>query len=116
MTAENASAVCAYQRLLKEARSLHEKTIDSVLRQIWQFERFGNEMDFQAVKEDDIARFKASFTKGGADVDKGALSASMIIYCLGDLNAFFAWLSNHQGYRSIDRGFQTLESIHQSPF
>lgn len=103
VTAENAQVIYNYQSQLKEARGLHEKTIDAALRHIRQFERHVGEIDFRKVTKDLIAGFKTLRSKGVADGEPTALSASTIVHSFGDLKAFFSWLSNQHGYRSIER-------------
>lgn len=77
------------------------RRVDAALRHIWQLNRHLEGVDFRKVTRQSIADFKGILIEGSAELNGGALSPSTIVHILGNLTAFFEWLSRQQGYRSI---------------
>ncbi|MBD8689364.1 MULTISPECIES: tyrosine-type recombinase/integrase [unclassified Rhizobium] len=100
----NASIVYLYQGELRHGKGFHPKTVNDILRHIWQFEEHTGSVDFRAVTLRMIEEFKEELIGPVDKIGKEGLSASTIVHTFGNLKAFFSWLSNQEGYRrSITR-------------
>ncbi|MBU2329489.1 MAG: site-specific integrase [Alphaproteobacteria bacterium] len=95
----NASIVYLYQGELKHGKTYHPKTIDGILRHIWQFERRTGSVDFRSVTRKMIEEFKDELISKSEKSGREGLSASTIVHTFGDLKAFFMWLSTQDGYK-----------------
>lgn len=95
----NAAIVYLYQGELKHGKGFHPKTIDGILRHIWQFEEHTGSVDFRQVTRRMIEEFKDELIGRAGKDGKQGLSASTIVHTFGSLKAFFSWLSNQDGYR-----------------
>lgn len=95
----NASIVYLYQGELKHGKGYHPKTVDGILRHIWQFERRTSSVDFRLVTRKMIEDFKDELIGRAEKSGREGLSASTIVHTFGDLKAFFAWLSTQDGYK-----------------
>ena len=95
----NASIVYLYQGELRHGKGFHPKTIDDILRHIWQFEEHLGSVDFRSVTLRMIEEFKDKLISRASKSGKEGLSASTIVHTFGNLKAFFSWLSNQEGYR-----------------
>lgn len=101
MTNENTFAIYDYQIHLRQARGLHDKTIDAALRHIRRFEQLTGELDFRQISPSAIVSYKEALQR--EKDDNQSLSASTIVHSLGDLKSFFGWLMRQPGYRSMSR-------------
>lgn len=99
LNARNATALYHYQGELKHGRGFHPKTVDDILRHIWQFERRIGSIDFRSVTRKMIEDFKDELISRADKSGKEGLSASTIVHTFGNLKAFFTWLSTQDGYR-----------------
>ncbi|CAD7046871.1 site-specific integrase [Pseudorhizobium halotolerans] len=99
VTKTNASIVYLYQGELRHGKGFHPKTIDDILRHIWQFEEHTGSVDFRSVTLRMIEEFKDKLISRAGETGKEGLSASTIVHTFGNLKAFFSWLSNQEGYR-----------------
>lgn len=100
----NASIIYLYQGELRHGKGFHPKTVNDILRHIWQFEEHTGSVDFRAVTLRMIEEFKEELIGPVDKIGKEGLSASTIVHTFGNLKAFFSWLSNQEGYRrSITR-------------
>lgn len=95
----NASVVYLYQGELRHGKGFNPKTINDILRHIWQFEEHTGSVDFRSVTRKMIEDFKDELIGRADKSGKEGLSASTIVHTFGNLKAFFAWLSGQDGYR-----------------
>lgn len=95
----NAFIVYLYQGELRHGKGFHPKTVNDILRHIWQFEEHTGSVDFRAVTRRMIEEFKDELIGRLDKTGKEGLSASTIVHTFGNLKAFFSWLSNQDGYR-----------------
>ncbi|RKE79913.1 site-specific integrase [Rhizobium sp. AG855] len=96
---DNAKIIYLYQGELKHTKGFHPKTIDDILRHIWQFEKHTESTDFRSVTRKMIEDFKDDWISRADKSGKGGLSASTIVHTFGHLKAFFEWLAVQDGYR-----------------
>lgn len=97
--AENAAAVYLYQGELKHGCGYSQKTMDAVLRHIWQFDQHLGSIDFRKVTRKMIEAFKDHLIEHSPNSDGNTLSASTIVHTFGNLKAFFTWLAEQEGYK-----------------
>ena len=85
---------------LKEAKGRDEASLDAVAKAIDRFEGYSKFRDFKKFHIEQVRAFKAHL-RTARNVRTGEpLSASTIYSTFAALKAFFAWLSQQQGYRS----------------
>lgn len=97
--ANNASIVYLYQAELRHGKGFELKTIDAILRHIWQFEAHAGSVDFRSVPRKMVEDFKDALITRTERRGKEGLSASTVVHTFGNLKAFFTWLSGQDGYR-----------------
>ncbi|MBB3315516.1 integrase [Rhizobium sp. BK181] len=95
----NASIVYLYQGELRHGKGFHPKTVNDILRHIWQFEAHTGSVDFRSVTRKMVEDFKDELVSRADKAGKEGLSASTIVHTFGNLKAFFTWLSGQDGYR-----------------
>jgi integrase len=95
----NASAVYLYQGELRHGKGFHPKTVNDILRHIWQFEGHTGSVDFRSVTRKMIEDFKDELISRAEKSGKDGLSASTVVHTFGNLKALFIWLSGQEGYR-----------------
>ena len=95
----NASIVYLYQGELKHGKGFHPKTINDILRHIWQFDEHTGSVDFRSVTRKAVEDFKDALISRAEKSGKEGLSASTIVHTFANLKAFFTWLSAQEGYR-----------------
>lgn len=95
----NASVVYLYQGELRHGKGFNPKTVNDILRHIWQFEEHTGPVDFRSVTRKMIEDFKDELIGRADKSGKEGLSASTIVHTFGNLKAFFTWLSSQDGYR-----------------
>ena len=89
-----------YLQHLKETKGRDEASLDAVAKAIDRFEEHSKFRDFKKFHVEQVRAFKAHL-RATRNVRTGEpLSASTIYSTLAALKAFFAWLSQEQGYRS----------------
>ncbi len=96
---QNASIVYLYQGELRHGKGFHPKTVNDILRHIWQFEEHTGSVDFRSVTRRMIEEFKDELIGRADKSGKEGLSASTIVHTFGNLKAFFTWLSVQDGYK-----------------
>ncbi|QFY62008.1 site-specific integrase [Rhizobium grahamii] len=96
---ENASIIYLYQGELRHGKGFHPKTVNDILRHIWQFEGHTGSVDFRSVTRRMIEDFKDELIDRAGKSGKEGLSASTIVHTFGNLKAFFIWLADQDGYR-----------------
>lgn len=96
---QNASIVYLYQGELRHGKGFHTKTVNDILRHIWQFEKHTESVDFRSVTRKMIEAFKDELISRADKSGKEGLSASTIVHTFGNLKAFFTWLSVQDGYK-----------------
>lgn len=92
----------AYQTHLRHAKGLSEKSIDAALAALTEFEVFTRHRDFRLLHREQIIGFKDHLMNRASRADGQPLSASTIIHTLGHCRAFFVWLVEQSGYRSMN--------------
>lgn len=95
----NAFVIYDYQIHLRQARGPDDKTIDSALRHVRQFEKVTSQKDFNQIGKAEIGAYKDVLT-ARADAE-GSLSASTVVHSLGTLKAFFSWLAKQPGFAKM---------------
>jgi integrase len=89
-----------YLQHLKETKGRDEASLDAVAKAIDRFEEHSKFRDFKKFHVEQVRAFKAHL-KTTRNVRTGEpLSASTVYSTFAALKAFFAWLSQEQGYRS----------------
>ena len=107
LNAANLALRYDYQIHLKQAAGFAETTILAALRHIAKFEAFVEYADYKSTHRDAVIRFKEGLeSQHSASVAQ--LSASTIVHALLDLKAFFAWLSQRPGQKSISPDIAAL--------
>jgi len=92
----------AYQAHLRHAKGLSEKSMDAALSALTEFEVFTRHRDFRLLHREQIIGFKDHLMSRASRADGQPLSASTIIHTLGHCRAFFSWLVEQRGYRSMN--------------
>ncbi|CAH0343026.1 tyrosine-type recombinase/integrase [Rhizobium sp. CECT 9324] len=95
----NAFAIHGYQVYLLEGKGRNEKTVDAILRHIWQFTELCGNADFRHVDIDQIVRYKTKLQ--AIENDGAGLSASTIVHAFADVRGFFKWLRKQADYTEI---------------
>jgi integrase/recombinase XerD len=89
-----------YLQHLKETKGRDESSLDAVAKAIDRFEDYSKFRDFKKFHVEQVRAFKVHL-RTTRNVRTGQpLSASTIYSTFAALKAFFAWLSQQQGYRS----------------
>ena len=89
-----------YLQHLKETKGRDESSLDAVAKAIDRFEDYSKFRDFKKFHVEQVRAFKVHL-RTTRNVRTGQpLSASTIYSTFAALKAFFAWLSQEQGYRS----------------
>ena len=95
----NVFPIYDYQMHVKEARGLHEKTVNAILHDIWQFIDMAGNVDFREIGVEAIAGYKAQLQGDGGLGE--VRSAKTVVNALAHLKDFFEWLPKQKGYESI---------------
>jgi integrase len=89
-----------YLHQLKEKKGRDEASLDAVAKAIDRFEEHSKFRDFKKFHVEQVRSFKAQLRVTRTVRTGEPLSASTVYSTLAALKAFFAWLSQEQGYRS----------------
>ncbi len=95
----NAFMIHRYQVYLLEGKGRNEKTVDAILRHLWQFSELCGNVDFRCVGIDQILRYKAVLQT--VDGNGEGLSASTIVHAFADVRGFFKWLRKQPTYTDL---------------
>lgn len=95
----NVFPIYDYQMHVKEARGLHEKTVNAILHDIWQFINLAGDVDFREIGVEAISGYKAQLQGEGGSGE--VRSAKTIVNAFAHLKDFFEWLPRQKGYQSI---------------
>jgi integrase len=86
---------------LKEARRRSEASIDVVASALHRFEKYTNFRDFRKFHIQQAVGFKAHLVKETNERTGAPLSKATLLTTVSAVKAFFQWLSEQQGYRSL---------------
>jgi len=97
-----------YQIHLKQVAGFAETTILAALRHIAKFEEFADYAEYKSTLRDAVIRFKENLEARPSANGGAQLSASTIVHALLDLKAFFSWMSQRSGQKSISPDIAAL--------